>query len=77
MTLNQKTLNKWQKSMVTPLSPEQKRIILERFGTEPEPYEWTEQDIWVQIRNYLACGDFVKESQEISNPSPLPLGIEF
>ena len=77
MTLNQKSLNKWQKSTFTPLSTEQKRIILEHFGVEPEPYEWTEQDIWGQIRNYLDCGDFVKESQDISNQSALTLGIEF
>jgi hypothetical protein len=29
---------------------EQERIILERFGKEPLPYEWSEQDIAEQIR---------------------------
>jgi len=64
MTLNEKTLNKWEKSSFTPLNAVQRQAILERFATEPEPYEWTEQDIWVQIRNYLACGDFVKNTQD-------------
>ena len=29
--------------------PNQQKAILKRFGTEPEPYEWSEQDISVQI----------------------------
>jgi hypothetical protein len=35
--------------------------ILERFGEEPDSYEWTEQDIAVQIQNFLWCGEFEKE----------------
>ena len=34
--------------------PEQaKAEILRQFGEEPEPYEWTEQDIWEQSRKIL------------------------
>lgn len=34
--------------------PEQaKAEILKNFGEEPEPYEWTEQDIWEQSRKIL------------------------
>ena len=34
--------------------PEQaKAEILKQFGEEPEPYEWTEQDIWEQSRKIL------------------------
>ena len=34
--------------------PEQaKAEILENFSEEPEPYEWTEQDIWEQSRKIL------------------------
>jgi len=49
MTLTEKDLQKWEESTFTPFTEEQRRIILERFGTEPEPYEWTEQDIAEQI----------------------------
>jgi hypothetical protein len=38
----------------------QEQAILQRFGTEPEPYEWSQQDIAVQIRNYLHCGEWEK-----------------
>lgn len=27
--------------------------ILKNFSEEPEPYEWTEQDIWEQSRKIL------------------------
>ena len=30
-----------------------KAEILENFSEEPEPYEWTEQDIWEQSRKIL------------------------
>lgn len=34
--------------------PEQaKAEILKYFSEEPEPYEWTEQDIWEQSRKIL------------------------
>jgi len=49
MTLTEKDLRKWEESSFTPFTAEQRRIILERFGTEPEPYEWSEQDIAQQI----------------------------
>ena len=60
MTLTKKDIKKWQENMRTPLSKEQETAILERFGTEPEPHEWSEQDIAEQIRNFLAHGSFVK-----------------
>lgn len=50
MTLTEKSLRQWEESMFILLTDEQRRIILDRFGTEPEPYEWTEQDISEQIR---------------------------
>jgi hypothetical protein len=40
MTLTEKDLRK---------TAEQRQIILERFEAEPEPYEWSEQDIAEQI----------------------------
>ena len=61
MTLTKTSLRKWQESMwIRKISDEQRAAILERFGTEPEPYEWSEQDISIQIQNFLGCGEFVK-----------------
>jgi len=34
-------------------TPEQEKEILDYFGVEPVPYEWTEQDIVAQIQKYL------------------------
>jgi len=48
------------------ITDDQRAAILERFGTEPEPYEWSEQDIVTQIENFLGCGEFVKSIK----PSP-------
>ena len=31
-----------------------KAEILDKFSQEPEPYEWTEQDIWEQSRKIIA-----------------------
>jgi len=77
MILTEKDLRKWEESTFTPITAEQKRIILDRFGTEPEPYEWTEQDIFVQIRNYLGCGEFVKSIRDNGGQSTIPCGVEF
>ena len=77
MIIKAKHLREWEESSFIPITPEQKRIILERFGTEPEPYEWTEQDIAVQIQNYLSCGEFVKSIQGTGKRFTLPPGVEF
>jgi len=74
MTMNRRSLNRWAKSRFRVLTKEQKRIILERFGAEPEPYEWSEQDIGVQLRNYLSCGEFVEMSHD---SSPLEPSVDF
>ena len=49
MILTEKDLRRWEESTFTPFTEEQRRIILERFGTEPEPHVWLEQDIAEQI----------------------------
>jgi hypothetical protein len=60
------------------MTDSQKFVILERFGTEPEPYEWTEQDISVQIQNFLGCGEFVKSAQDNGfDHQAIPPGEEF
>jgi len=69
MTLNKRKLKKLGESMWVCFTKEQERIILERFGTEPEPYVWTEQDIDVQILNFLGCGEFEKTIQNNSEQS--------
>ena len=60
MTLTKTTLCKLQEFMWLRMTDAQRSAILERFGTEPEPYEWSEQDISEQILNYLYCGTFEK-----------------
>ena len=81
MTLNKRKLKRWGESMWVHFSKEQEREILERFGEEPEPYEWSEQDIFVQIRNYIGCGEFVKSMIDCGDlsgqPSTLPPGVDF
>ena len=77
MTITAKYLRDWEKSARMLFAAEQKRIILERFGTEPEPHVWTDQDIYVQIQNFLGYGEFSKSIQANGPTSTLPDGIEF
>ena len=77
MTLTMKDLRRREESTFTAISAEQKKAILERFGTEPEPYEWSEQDIAVQVRNFLECGEFVKSTRNSGGVSTIPPGVEF
>ncbi len=77
MILTQNELNKWAESTVTFITAEQNKIILERFGSEPEAYEWSEQDIYVQIRNYLRCGHWEKPSVRYGHDEKLLQGVEF
>jgi hypothetical protein len=53
MILTKRSLRKWEESTFTFLTAEQQRIILKRFGSEPEPDEWSEQDISEQIRKII------------------------
>ena len=50
MILTENSLRQWEESSFIRLTTQQREIILDRFGTEPEPYEWAEQDIAEQIR---------------------------
>ena len=77
MILTDKSLQKWKESTFTLLNEEQRENILERFGTEPEPYEWTEQDIGVQIRNYLCCGEWEKSVMNNGAGKFLSRNVEF
>jgi hypothetical protein len=77
MTIAKRDLKKWQESTFTPMTEEQRQAILDRFGTEPWPYEWTEQDIIVQIQNFLGCGEFVKEGLDTDYRWELPDGEDF
>jgi len=78
MILTKKMLEQWEESMRVSLTEVQKTAILDQFGVEPEPYEWSEQDIAVQIQNFLGCGEFVKSIQDNSDGHPtLPLGVAF
>ena len=77
MILTKKDLKQWSENTFTPVNTVQSQAILERFGAEPEPYEWTQQDIYTQIQNYLACGEFVKSMQDNGNTAILPTGVDF
>jgi len=72
MTINRKYLRDLEKCSFTFIPEDKKRIILERFSTEPEPYDWTEQDIVVQISNFLGCGEFEKSIKCRADVDPLP-----
>jgi len=46
MTLNKRDLRKWENSAQILFTKEQKRMILDRFGSEPgDGNVWSEQDI--------------------------------
>ena len=77
MTINRRWLRKWQESMFTSLTKEQESTILGHFGTEPEPYEWSEQDIAIQLRNFVECGVFVKGKMDSEYHESLPPHDDF
>jgi len=77
MTITKKYLRDWENSARTYIPDEQKKIILDRFGEEPWPYEWSEQDIHVQIRNYLYCGHWEKPSMQCEVGEMLPADVPF
>jgi len=60
MTITMKYLRDLENSAFLLISTEQKKTILDRFGTEPAPYVWTDHDIASQIQNYLSRGEFTK-----------------
>ena len=76
MTITKKYLQDWEKSAFMVINADQKRAILERFGVEPESYEWTDQDIAVQVRSFLECGEFVKQLQHREECMSLT-GVDF
>jgi len=77
MTINRRWLKKTSESMRVWITKEQERLILEQFGTEPEPYEWSEQDIVIQIQNFLGCGEFVKAIKDNSGEAQILSDVEF
>jgi len=77
MTITKQYLRKWEEGNRKRLTPEQKQIFLNRFGEEPYPYEWSEQDITVQIDNYLYCGEWEKPIESSNSGGALPPNIDF
>ena len=53
MILTKKNLDRLQKSMHHWFTSEQRQEILEIFGSEPDEYEWSEQDIAENIRKII------------------------
>jgi len=61
MTVTKKYLRDWEKSARIRFTDEQKRMFFDYFGEEPYPHEWSEQDIYYHIRNYIVRGYWEKE----------------
>ena len=59
------------------LTEAQRTAILQRFGSEPDPNVWSEQDIAEQIRSFLQHGIFVKPEDSCIAQGALPLGDDF
>jgi hypothetical protein len=53
MILTRKDLDRLQESMRHWFTPEQRQEILEAFGSKPDEYEWSEQDIAENIRKII------------------------
>lgn len=77
MTLSKSTLAQWEESMGVRLSKAQRITILQRFGSEPEPYERSEQDIAEQIRTYLQWNAFEKPMSTCNGKTTIPIGVDF
>jgi hypothetical protein len=56
VTINKRKLRQIAQSLRIVISEEQEQIILERFGTEPWPHVWTEQDIFMQLLKICGLG---------------------
>ena len=76
MTITKRYLRALEKSARISFSEEQKQVLLNRFGEEPWPHEWSEQDIQVQISNYLHCGHWEKSSRRYGVDEVIPDGVE-
>jgi len=69
MTLTKRSLKTLGEGMRIGFTEEQELLILERFSEEPLPYEWSEQDVFMQIRKIVAANpssrthlpDFLKD----------------
>jgi len=55
MIMTRKKLKDLCDSMRWRISPELESKILLEYGEEPTPYEWSEQDLFEQIRKLVVC----------------------
>lgn len=53
MTITEKELSLYLSEQRLRVSPEKKKKILELFSTEPDGFQWTEQDVYEQIRKLV------------------------
>jgi hypothetical protein len=58
MILTKKLLNEYQENTLRYISQEQQKRILEQLGTEPDGFEYSEQDIYEQLNKFLNRGYF-------------------
>jgi len=54
MTATRRLVRRLREQSRLRIDEQLERLILERFGTEPTPYTYSEQDLWEQIRKLVA-----------------------
>ena len=53
MVVDRKYIQELREHAFIEISKETESELLEKFGTEPNPYVWSEQDLWEQVRKWL------------------------
>lgn len=53
MVVDRKYIKELREHAFLEISKETEEDLLQKFGTEPLPYVWSEQDLWQQVRNVL------------------------
>lgn len=64
MVIDREYIQELREHAFLEISKETEEELLQRFGTEPQPYVWSEQDLWEQVRKVLnrqkgdpSCGE--------------------
>lgn len=53
MVIDREYIQELREHAFLEISKETEEELLQRFGTEPQPYVWSEQDLWEQVRKVL------------------------
>jgi hypothetical protein len=62
MTLTQKMIDSLRFPGRMDIDGELETLLLRRFGTEPFPYEYSEQDLHEQVRKYVSIYNQERET---------------